>query len=198
MCGRNFKVHNYRTKSAKHCSPECYFKYRWGAEGRKESKRKNTAKLTIAICKHCENEFEYIFITGGRRKVCADCIIIKKKKAMQKYGQTAKSKAINKRYRLTERGKMLRLIAAKKYYNTKKGRKKVRNYRNTDKYKEVAKRYGEEKRENLWSDYIKTLLASSLKIERKDITLDMIELKRMQIKFHRELKKGKEISNEFY
>lgn len=113
-----------------------------------------------------------------------------------------------------------RISKQRKEYREKNGdflrekqREKYKN--NPDKYKESSNKYRQDPKNKekiflarkkdkkrsvafLRDDYVRDFIRATLYIKTEDIASEMIELKRMQLKFHREIKKGKEQLNEIY
>lgn len=70
--------------------------------------------------------------------------------------------------------------------------------RHYQQYRETALKYNRLRVVTLPGGYIKTKIKEQTGICHNDITSEMVDLKRMQLKFHRELIKGKEVLNEVY
>jgi len=146
--------------------------------------------MAQATCKYCEKEFEYRHY-NNKRTVCDLC-----KKAIGnlrqiKYSQSEKGQKYygkwqneNKEYH-------------KKYYRKWSNKIKVyqKKYRQTGKGKASERKHNQRKTKTLTTCYIKQLLQMT-GLGKENITPELIRLKRIQMKFFRELKKGKEILNE--
>ncbi len=76
--------------------------------------------------------------------------------------------------------------------------KNTAKYRKTHKGKTTTAKRTKFNVDSLSDEYIKRLLANRPELSYSDISPQIIELKRVQIKFHRELIKGKEVLNEIH
>ena len=149
--------------------------------------------------KYRENNLERILLyqkkwwKKNRKK-----LMPKHRKYYKEHREEAKSYAkknhekISKRVKIYRKENSLKIKKQDALYN-KKHREKNREKLNTDK-----STYNAKQSKYLKDPYIKTLICNQHSINRKDITPEMIGLKRTQIKFRREIEKGKEALNEIY
>lgn len=158
------------------------------------------------------------------KRICKKCgeekeieEFIKEKNCYHGRGWRCKrcSNAYARKYRKSDRQTRLRREYAKKYYHTPKGKayaikhyqapktqERLKVYKQLPKViareRKTAKKYLKKSIDTLSDVYVRSMIKLRNDIKIKDITPQMIELKRVQLKFHRELIKGKEVLNEVY
>ena len=161
------------------------------------------------ICKKCGEEKELEEFAKdkkchyGRTWCCKTCLCLYHKE----YNKTGKGK----RYIESEKCKASQRASSNRYDRKpeSKSRAKIRATKRTqklkqqghyqsEKFKTATKKYNKKKVSALSDVYIKAQISNQTDMKFQEITPQMIELKRVQLKFHRELIKGKEVLNEIH
>ena len=154
------------------------------------------------ICKKCGEEKELEEFVKDKRKKhgyewrCKDC----KNKYNREWDKTRSDDQKEKKlraqriWRKTSKGKR----SQKKYSRSPKRKEANKRWHQKDESKERARVNVKLRAKALSDSYIKSFLFATYGLRVKNITQQMIELKRIQLKFHREIKKGKGLLNEIY
>lgn len=134
-------------------------------------------------------------------KVCSGCKVEKDKGEFHKSSQNkdglcgrCKScrKIENKKYSKTEKYKLYQRDWQRKYLKNEKKKKYIEQYTKSESFKNVQKKYRQSEKGRDRSSNIRSILAKTSE-DRKLITGDVIDLKRVQMKLKRKIK---EIENE--
>lgn len=151
-----------------------------------------TIEIPDKICPHC-NGTEWYYHKKQNTYYCRN----KQKEKQKIYANTpegkAKLKASKDKYRLKSKEKINHYY--KDYYEKNKEKYKIvcDKYHKTEKGKEALRRAKNKQSENLTdyyivnNYYINLYVSEGIKINRKDVTQELIELQRNKIKLERQL-----------
>lgn len=166
--------------------------------------------METKVCKYCDNEKELSFYRPQTRE-CRECVN-KKRRDKTIFDPVYRENRLNnnKKYYLTEKGKLSVKKASDKYRQTEKAKECTKKYRSADGFSEKNRKYSlkhyhTHKKERLLSSrkiQIKNkeainirYVASIYRLKTSEVTPEILELGKKTINLYRFLKSKKVILN---